>query len=139
MIPRIAFKFCAPVILQIHGNFNQCLLIIPSILCLAEGRVFVNFEHRHNFSEAEIVRQNPYIQPGGLWRPTACVARHRVAVIIPYRDRWEHLMILLSHLHPILERQQLDYRIFVVEQVSQSFDFFFFLISPLFLLTLQLK
>lgn len=86
----------------------------------SEGRVFVNFDHKHNFTEGEIVRQNVHIQPGGMSRPKDCVARHRVAVVVPYRDRWDHLMILLSHLHPILERQQLDYRIFVVEQVGET-------------------
>ncbi|KAK2186027.1 hypothetical protein NP493_216g03032 [Ridgeia piscesae] len=42
-----------------------------------------------------------------------------VAVIIPYRDREDHLILLLSQLHPVLQRQQLDYRIFVVEQVNR--------------------
>ena len=55
--------------------------------------------------------------PGGVGRPHDCIARHRVAVVVPYRDRREHLNILLSHLHPMLQRQQLDYRIYVVEQV----------------------
>lgn len=54
---------------------------------------------------------------GGGWRPTDCLPRQRVAIIVPYRDREEHLGIFLKHMHPVLQRQQLDYRIFVVEQV----------------------
>ncbi len=46
------------------------------------------------------------------------MARHKVAVIIPYRDREEHLSLLLYHLHPMLRKQQLDYTVIVVEQVS---------------------
>lgn len=66
-----------------------------------------------------IIANNPELLPGGVGRPHDCVARHKVVVILPYRDREMHLAILLSHLHPILQRQQLDYRIVVVEQVGK--------------------
>ena len=58
------------------------------------------------------------IQPGGAWRPTHCRPRHRVAIIIPFRDRDFHLRVLLNHLHPFMMTQLVDYRIFVAEQVS---------------------
>ena len=57
---------------------------------------------------------------GGRWYPTHCVARHRIAIIVPYRNREEHLRRLVYALHPVLQRQQLDYTIFVVEQVSNQ-------------------
>ncbi|KAK2173092.1 hypothetical protein NP493_906g00047 [Ridgeia piscesae] len=53
---------------------------------------------------------------GGRWRPGACTARQRIAIVIPFRDRDEHLRILLQNLHPVLQRQQLEYQVFVVEQ-----------------------
>ncbi|GFT85315.1 beta-1,4-N-acetylgalactosaminyltransferase bre-4 [Trichonephila clavipes] len=49
------------------------------------------------------------LQPGGRFRPSDCIARNKVALVIPYRDREEHLRIFLHNLHPILQRQQLDY------------------------------
>jgi len=79
--------------------------------------VFITVDHKHTYTEADIIRQNAALLPGGVARPSHCIARHRVAVIVPYRDRRHHLNILLSHLHPMLQRQQLDYRIYVVEQV----------------------
>ncbi|XP_071455371.1 beta-1,4-N-acetylgalactosaminyltransferase bre-4-like [Hetaerina americana] len=57
---------------------------------------------------------------GGSWRPSECTARHIVAIVIPYRDRWQHLLTLLSYLHPILQRQQVAYRVFVVEQYGND-------------------
>lgn len=57
---------------------------------------------------------------GGEWRPRACTARHRLAVIVPYRDRAANLDAFLYHMHPLLQRQQLAYRVFVVEQVGGS-------------------
>ncbi|XP_077351788.1 beta-1,4-galactosyltransferase 3-like isoform X4 [Festucalex cinctus] len=56
------------------------------------------------------------VQSGGLYRPPDCESRHHVAVVVPYRRRLTHLRALLRHLHPFLQRQQIHYRIYVVEQ-----------------------
>uniref|UniRef100_A0A0A9Z9N9 Beta-1,4-N-acetylgalactosaminyltransferase n=2 Tax=Lygus hesperus TaxID=30085 RepID=A0A0A9Z9N9_LYGHE len=58
--------------------------------------------------------------PGGQWRPSHCKARDRVAIIIPYRDRTEHLSKFLANMHPFLQRQLLDYGIFVIEQYGND-------------------
>ncbi|XP_013409688.1 beta-1,4-N-acetylgalactosaminyltransferase bre-4 [Lingula anatina] len=60
------------------------------------------------------------VEPGGRWRPKDCTSRHHVYIVIPYRDRDEHLRILLNNLHPFLQKQQLDYGIYVVEQAEGS-------------------
>lgn len=57
------------------------------------------------------------LEENGRWRPSWCVARQRVAIIIPYADRERHLRIFLRHMHPFLQRQLIDYSIFVIEQV----------------------
>ncbi len=75
---------------------------------------------RENYTEGDIVAANPELSAGGMWRPKHCMARHKVAVIIPYRDREEHLSLLLYHLHPMLRKQQLDYTVIVVEQVRTA-------------------
>lgn len=67
-------------------------------------------------SYKEMIKIYPLVRPGGLYTPPDCIARERVAIIIPFRDREEHLRILLHNLHPMLQRQQLDYGIYVVEQ-----------------------
>lgn len=56
------------------------------------------------------------ILPGGRWKPKTCTPQHRVAIVIPYRDRHHQLQIFLSHMHPFLQFQQLDYQIFIIEQ-----------------------
>ena len=55
------------------------------------------------------------LRPGGRFRPKS---QHKVAIVIPYRNRTEQLRTFLNCLHPILQRQDLDYGIFVVDQVS---------------------
>ena len=55
---------------------------------------------------------------GGAWKPKECVARHRVAIVIPYRDRQYHLKSLLKTLVPVLKSQNVHFQIFVSEQVG---------------------
>ncbi|XP_046361309.2 beta-1,4-galactosyltransferase 4-like [Haliotis rufescens] len=53
---------------------------------------------------------------GDRYRPERCRSKQRLAVIIPYRDREQHLVILLNNLIPFLNKQQADFTIFVAEQ-----------------------
>lgn len=57
------------------------------------------------------------LMPGGWYKPGKCKARNSVAIIIPYRDREIHLAVFLKHMHPFLMKQQIEYGIFVVEQI----------------------
>ncbi|RZF41482.1 hypothetical protein LSTR_LSTR000196 [Laodelphax striatellus] len=71
-------------------------------------------------SESTIETMVGPVKNGGRWSPRDCASRHVVAIIIPYRDRYEQLRTLLYHLHPLLQRQQLNYRIFLVEQFGND-------------------
>lgn len=69
----------------------------------------------------DLVRsENPVLQPGGRYKPTECIAQQKVALIIPFRNRDEHLKYWLYYLHPILQRQQLDYGIYVINQEGED-------------------
>lgn len=59
------------------------------------------------------------LKPGGYYAPSECVARDRVAVIVPVRDRDFQIPILLKNLHPIMMRQQLEYQIFIAFQAPK--------------------
>ena len=58
------------------------------------------------------------MKKGGTYIPEGCRPRDSVAIIIPYRDRQKHLEIFVNHMHAFLQRQQLQYGIFVAEIVS---------------------
>uniref|UniRef100_A0A183CL37 NR LBD domain-containing protein n=1 Tax=Globodera pallida TaxID=36090 RepID=A0A183CL37_GLOPA len=59
------------------------------------------------------------IHEWGHWRgPDICIAQQKVAIIIPYRNRFLHLRALLNNLHRFLQLQQLEYQIFVINQFS---------------------
>ncbi|XP_055867316.1 beta-1,4-N-acetylgalactosaminyltransferase bre-4-like isoform X2 [Biomphalaria glabrata] len=66
----------------------------------------------------EILRDNAGLIKEGRVQPLDCIAMEKVAIVIPYRDRYKHLHQLLSMLIPILSRQKVDATIFVVEQVG---------------------
>uniref|UniRef100_A0A183CHV8 Glyco_transf_7N domain-containing protein n=1 Tax=Globodera pallida TaxID=36090 RepID=A0A183CHV8_GLOPA len=59
------------------------------------------------------------IHKWGHWRgPDNCIAQQKVAIIIPYRNRFMHLRALLNNLHRFLQLQELEYQIFVINQFS---------------------
>lgn len=66
----------------------------------------------------EVQKENPQVAKGR-YHPTECSALQHVAILIPHRNREKHLLYLLEHLHPFLQRQQLDYGIYVIHQVRQ--------------------
>ncbi|RWS04087.1 beta-1:4-N-acetylgalactosaminyltransferase bre-4-like isoform X1 [Dinothrombium tinctorium] len=92
---------------------SLCPLVPPKLV----GRLRV-MDECPTFEELEAM--NPQLLPGGRYFPTDCTARQKVAVIIPYRNRERHLRIFLHNIHPFLMRQQLDYGIYVVEQIGDS-------------------
>lgn len=86
---------------------------------LSVGRLEFRFNATPPTLEATAVN-NPNVRHGGFYQPVDCIPRSRIAIIIPHRARELHLRALLWHLHPIFQRQQLYYKIYVVHQVSNK-------------------
>jgi hypothetical protein len=53
---------------------------------------------------------------GGHWMPKTCKARHRLAIIVPYRSRDLQLRIFLNHMHGYLQKQLINYAIYIIEE-----------------------
>ncbi|XP_779931.2 beta-1,4-galactosyltransferase 5 isoform X2 [Strongylocentrotus purpuratus] len=54
--------------------------------------------------------------PGGHWIPLSCKSLLKVAIVVPFRNRFDHLPIFLRHIVPLLKRQKLEFSIFISEQ-----------------------
>ncbi|XP_011374322.1 beta-1,4-galactosyltransferase 4 isoform X2 [Pteropus vampyrus] len=67
----------------------------------------------------EVQAENPRVHRGR-YHPEECKALQRVAILIPHRNREKHLMYLLEHLHPFLQRQQLEYGIYIIHQAGSK-------------------
>lgn len=103
------------------GNITKQVRREP-VKCPYEMSTYLKVKHLLQVLEAQQLKlPNPYAipaspgtLPGGMFRPS-CNGK-RLAIIIPFRDRWSQLKTLLTVLQPMLQRQQLCYRVFVVEQ-----------------------
>ena len=70
----------------------------------------------HKYLESIIIN----LKNGGIYKPNDCIEREKLAIIIPYRDREENLLLLLKYLHPMLQRQDRYYQIFLIEQFGND-------------------
>nr|XP_046919839.1 beta-1,4-N-acetylgalactosaminyltransferase bre-4-like [Dermatophagoides farinae] len=71
----------------------------------------------------ELETMFPQVEIGGRFRPKQCHSNSRVAIIVPYRDREFHLRTFLLNIHPMLMRQNIDYGVYIVEQLgNKSFN-----------------
>ncbi|XP_078532642.1 beta-1,4-galactosyltransferase 1 [Lissotriton helveticus] len=78
------------------------------------GPLLIEFSKPVNMEEDR--KANPEVREGGRFTPKNCRALQKVALIIPFRNREEHLKYWLHYMHPILQRQQLDYGVYVINQ-----------------------
>lgn len=90
--------------------------ILPKELGLV-GNVTVN-QNEPTWEELEARLTG--VAPGGRWKPPGCIARSRVAIVIPYMNRDSNLRVFLQHMHPFLQKQKLEYGIFVAEPTWEN-------------------
>ena len=100
-------------IMKVLG-LNQCPAMPPDL----NGPIEVDVQPE--FLENVEKRFVDKITMGGRFKPSECRARDRVAIVIPYRDRKQHLPVVLKNLHRFLMKQQIDYGIFIVEQSTDG-------------------
>uniref|UniRef100_A0A480NEU1 Beta-1,4-galactosyltransferase n=1 Tax=Sus scrofa TaxID=9823 RepID=A0A480NEU1_PIG len=95
----------------------------PERLPSMKGPIDINMSEIGMDTIHELFSKDPAIKLGGHWKPSDCVPRWKVAILIPFRNRHEHLPVLLRHLIPMLQRQRLQFAFYVVEQVgTQPFN-----------------
>ncbi|KAG3255745.1 beta-1,4-galactosyltransferase 3-like, transcript variant X1 [Ictidomys tridecemlineatus] len=105
---------------QIHpvdvseDDLPNCPIISPYV----NGPLKVMFPE--NLTMEKAVEKNPLVRLGGQYKPPDCWTWHHTAVVVPYYGQAQHLQQLLFHLHPFLQRQQLHYAIYVVNQVNNT-------------------
>nr|XP_039268044.1 beta-1,4-galactosyltransferase 4-like [Styela clava] len=81
----------------------------------------VTFSETSNLSSwTEIAANNSKILEGGRFFPSYCKPKYRVAIIVPFRNRESQLKVLLSHMHPIWQRQEIDYTVYTLTQAGDG-------------------
>lgn len=84
---------------------------------LLKGAVKLSFEPTLTLKDVQM--ENKAVAKGE-YEPPDCSARQSVAILIPQRSRERHLLYLMHHLHPFLQRQQLHYAIYVIQQAGNA-------------------
>ncbi|CAJ0571380.1 unnamed protein product, partial [Mesorhabditis spiculigera] len=95
------------------STLTQCPVHPPNLV--GPIRVFMEEAKMEDLEKAF-----PTLEVGGHSTPTNCLSRHRVAVIVPFRDRLPHLRILLHNLIGLLQKQQIDFAVFTVEPIHNN-------------------
>lgn len=109
-------SFSSPFLTKLMTKFglNACPLTPPNLI----GPLVIDTEYE-SISNIEQRFQN-LLLPGGWYKPKECNPKDRVAIVIPYRDRANHLPVFLKNIHPLLMKQQIEYGIFVIEQIADG-------------------
>ncbi|XP_068600441.1 beta-1,4-galactosyltransferase 4 [Brachionichthys hirsutus] len=100
----------APLIPKARGS---CPLKSP----LLQGALKLSFDP--SLKMEDVQKENEAVKEG-IYEPADCTARQSVAILIPHRKREKHLLYLLHHLLPFLERQQLHFGIYVIHQAGDE-------------------
>uniref|UniRef100_A0A1A8KKZ0 Beta-1,4-galactosyltransferase n=1 Tax=Nothobranchius kuhntae TaxID=321403 RepID=A0A1A8KKZ0_NOTKU len=100
-----------------HSNVPTQTTECPKVSPLLQGSVNLTFRSSLTFKDVEDENKE---MTEGEYEPPDCTARESVAILIPHRNRERHLLYLLHHLHPFLQRQQLHYAIYVIHQAGDA-------------------
>ncbi|KAF4798345.1 Beta-1,4-galactosyltransferase 5 [Turdus rufiventris] len=92
----------------------------PERLPSMKGPIDVNMSEITMEDIHQFFSKDPSIKLGGHWKPSDCLPRWKVAILIPFRNRYEHLPVLFRHLIPMLQRQRLQFAFYVVEQAGNQ-------------------
>lgn len=88
----------------------------PAISPYLKGPIHVQLPKSHRLED--VIQENPNVTQGGRYKPPDCISKKKTAIIIPHRNREKHLKYLLYNLHPFLQRQQLNYGIYIIHQAG---------------------
>ncbi|XP_013392336.1 beta-1,4-N-acetylgalactosaminyltransferase bre-4 [Lingula anatina] len=124
---RETTKFTHPIKTMINGTVNnengqetKNVTECPRVVTELHELVGYKITSLKASSLEEIETRHPDVTSGGSWSPRDCQPRSRALIIIPFRDRWPHLVRWFENYLPIFKRQKLDFRIVLTEQYGNS-------------------
>jgi hypothetical protein len=82
-----------------------------------DGRLKLNLSEK-SIQDIEIELEYLKIKSGGEYKPWSCIPRHKVAIVVPYRNREKNLLYFLRHMHMFLIKQNIHYCIYIVEPIT---------------------
>lgn len=101
-----------------NSGVSRLIQIKESQACPLTSPLLIGWTNISNWMED--YDKQKLVELGGSYKPVNCNPNQAIAIVVPYRNRDHQLNIFLCYIHPFLQRQQLDYTIFVVEQTGRS-------------------
>ena len=99
------------------------VLTIYSLYIIAQ----INVDMRHPsvikeaLSWSDLNEEVQNVEKGGYFIPVEDIEPvQKLALLIPVRNRDEHLRMFLRHIHPFLQNQNLEYKVYVVNQTGDE-------------------
>ena len=89
---------------ELEPEDYHCMLDVTTL----QMKIDIDFEklkHRYQLMDDHLKNTLNRRKKHAQFIPLGCVSSETIAIIIPIRNRTEHLHILLAHLHPILQKQ----------------------------------
>lgn len=123
---------------KLQRALNVCIYFLPTLCFLLTLYMYIRQRSFYeaklksigklfelDFSEVnmkELEKNLTFVQKGGWYRPANCTCHgdKKVAIVIPFRNRYTHLGVFLRYMHPFLKKQEFHYRIFIIEQADQK-------------------
>ncbi|KAG4068135.1 hypothetical protein HA402_001560 [Bradysia odoriphaga] len=84
------------------------------------GDIIMDNTYMYKKSYQSDIFDSAEIELGGAYQPKRCKPLFSTAVIVPYRQREKQLQAFLIYMHNYLRKQNIDYRIFVIEQFDSK-------------------
>ncbi|CAL8103183.1 unnamed protein product [Calicophoron daubneyi] len=131
----IVYGLLIILLLYLYGHYRHSRVLNSDPVSLLAARSCPNLGEAKNSLCCPVEKQLPLIHSDarfppsytktltshqevcrGSWTPSDCLSQQKVAILIPYRNRDSHLLLLLARLHDLLPHQKIAYTIYVIEQ-----------------------
>lgn len=84
---------------------------------------FLSFNSSWHYARHQKILERQSLEPGGHFMPEKCgnQSEFRTLILVPYRDRASNLIRFLSYMHSFLQRQGIEYQIFIISQAMSPY------------------
>ncbi|XP_075053481.1 LOW QUALITY PROTEIN: beta-1,4-galactosyltransferase 4 [Mixophyes fleayi] len=103
--------------LVVEETTKEDLKICPALSPYLKGIVPLSFPP--SLTLQDVSKKYPLVK-NGFYHPENCKSQQRVAILIPHETGEKHLLYLLITYTPFLQRQQLEYGIYIIHQAGDE-------------------
>lgn len=101
------------------GEYDLLNISACPIAQINEKTNLINVKTIKGNNQLNVIKQSD-VSSGGEWMPKQCVPQHHTAIIVCYRNRPKQLQTFLYHMHSFLQKQNIHYQIYVIEQTFNN-------------------